>query len=64
MVEDCFPEICEKLDQLPLNVSDVLSDKAKILVVDDDKISRNSLQGSCAPIISFCWPKAAGKPSR
>ena len=49
MVEDCFPEICEKLDQLPLNVSDVLSDKAKILVVDDDKISRKLLAGLLRP---------------
>jgi diguanylate cyclase (GGDEF)-like protein len=43
MIDDCYPEICEKLDQLPLNVSDVLSDKARILIVDDDIISRRLL---------------------
>jgi diguanylate cyclase (GGDEF)-like protein len=35
----------EKLDQITLNVDDVLSNKARILIVDDDKISLKLLVG-------------------
>jgi diguanylate cyclase (GGDEF)-like protein len=37
--------IVEKLDQITLNVDDVLSNKARILIVDDDKISLKLLVG-------------------
>ena len=43
ITEDCTHEICEKMDQLPIDVSKVLSDKARVLIVDDDKISRRLL---------------------
>jgi diguanylate cyclase (GGDEF)-like protein len=37
--------IVEKLDQIALNVTDVLSNKPRILIVDDDKISLRLLVG-------------------
>jgi diguanylate cyclase (GGDEF)-like protein len=45
MVENQTFEFVDKHDQIVLNVDAVLSNKARILIVDDDKISRRLLVG-------------------
>ncbi len=45
MVENLTPEFVDKFDRIALNVDDVLSNKARILIVDDDKISLRLLVG-------------------
>jgi diguanylate cyclase (GGDEF)-like protein len=45
MIENSVSEFLEKFDQIALNVADVLSNKARILIVDDDKISIRLLVG-------------------
>jgi len=45
MVENLTTEVVDKFDRIALNVDDVLSNKARILIVDDDKISLRLLVG-------------------
>ena len=45
MVENLTTEFVDKFDRIALNVDDVLSNKARILIVDDDKISLRLLVG-------------------
>jgi diguanylate cyclase (GGDEF)-like protein len=45
MIKNSIPEFVEKFDQITLNVADVLSNKAQILIVDDDKVSLRLLVG-------------------
>jgi diguanylate cyclase (GGDEF)-like protein len=45
MIENDTLEFVEKHDNIVLNVADVLSTKARILIVDDDKISLRLLAG-------------------
>ncbi|MFO8086105.1 MAG: diguanylate cyclase [Desulfobacterales bacterium] len=45
MNQDQIPEYYEKADQIELNKGKVLSDKPRILIVDDDKINQRLLNG-------------------
>jgi CheY-like chemotaxis protein len=45
MIENSTPEFLDKFDQIALNVADVLSNKARILIGDDDRISLKLLVG-------------------
>jgi diguanylate cyclase (GGDEF)-like protein len=45
MLENLPPEFVEKFDRIALNVDDVLSNKARILIAGDDKISLRLLVG-------------------
>ncbi len=45
MIENLSSEFIDKFDQIALSVSDVLSNKARILIVDDDEISLRLLVG-------------------